>query len=204
MKVALLGASGKGGSEITKELVSRGHEVVAIARNVENLPSGAGITPRQGDASNEDELADLIHGVDAVISAVHFNIPSSTFLNAVKKAGVNRLLVMGGAASLKNAEGVRLYDTPGFPENIKPFVKPAIDFLEELKQETEVDWTFFSPAMTIFVGPRQGPGSFRLGKDELVVDANGESKISYADYAIAMVDELEQHQHSRSRFTIGY
>lgn len=204
MKVALLGASGKGGSEITKELVSRGHEVVAIARNVEKLPSGAGITPKQGDASNEDELADLIRGVDAVISAVHFNIPSSTFLNAVKKAGVNRLLVMGGAASLKNAEGVRLYDTPGFPENIKPFVKPAIDFLEELKQETEVDWTFFSPAMTIFVGPRQGPGSFRLGKDELVVDANGESKISYADYAIAMVDELEQHQHSRSRFTIGY
>lgn len=204
MKVAVLGASGKGGSEITKELVSRGHEVVAIARNVEKLPSGAGITPRQGDASNEDELADLIRGVDAVISAVHFNIPSSTFLNAVKKAGVNRLLVMGGAASLKNAEGVRLYDTPGFPENIKPFVKPAIDFLEELKQETEVDWTFFSPAMTIFVGPRQGPGSFRLGKDELVVDANGESKISYADYAIAMVDELEQHQHSRSRFTVGY
>jgi len=204
MKVAVLGASGKGGSEITKELVSRGHEVVAIARNVEKLPSGAGITPKQGDASNEDELADLIRGVDAVISAVHFNIPSSTFLNAVKKAGVNRLLVMGGAASLKNAEGVRLYDTPGFPENIKPFVKPAIDFLEELKQETEVDWTFFSPAMTIFVGPRQGPGSFRLGKDELVVDANGESKISYADYAIAMVDELEQHQHSRSRFTVGY
>lgn len=204
MKVAVLGASGKGGSEITKELVSRGHEVVAIARNVEKLPSGAGITPKQGDASNEDELAELIRGVDAVISAVHFNIPSSTFLNAVKKAGVNRLLVMGGAASLKNAEGVRLYDTPGFPENIKPFVKPAIDFLEELKQETEVDWTFFSPAMTIFVGPRQGPGSFRLGKDELVVDANGESKISYADYAIAMVDELEQHQHSRSRFTVGY
>jgi putative NADH-flavin reductase len=204
MKVAVLGASGKGGSEIVKELVSRGHEVVAIARNADKLPSGPGVTAKQGDASNADEVAGLIGGVDAVISAVHFNIPASTFLTAVKKAGVNRLLVMGGAASLKNAEGVRLYDSPGFPEAIKPIVKPAIDFLDDLKQEKEVDWTFFSPAMTIFVGPREGPGSFRLGKDELVTDANGESKISYADYAIAMVDELEQHQHSRSRFTAGY
>lgn len=204
MKVAVLGASGKGGSEITKELVSRGHEVVAIGRNPENLPSGAGITAKQGDASNADELAGLIQGVDAVISAVHFDIPASTLLGAVKQAGVDRLLVMGGAASLKNADGVRLYDSPGFPENIKPFVLPAIHFLDEIKQEKDVDWTFFSPAMIIFVGPRQGPGSFRLGKDELVTDANGESKISYADYAIAMVDELEQHAHSRQRFTIGY
>ncbi len=204
MKVAVLGASGKGGSEITKELVSRGHEVVAIARSADKLPSGPGVTAKQGDVSNEDELAGLIGGVDAVISAVHFNIPASTFLNATKKAGVNRLLVMGGAASLTNAEGVRLYDSPGFPEAIKPLVKPAIDFLDDLKQETDTDWTFFSPPMTIFEGPRQGPGSFRLGKDELVTDANGESKISYADYAIAMVDELEHHNHSRSRFTAGY
>jgi putative NADH-flavin reductase len=204
MKVAVLGASGKGGSQITKELVSRGHQVVAIARNPEKLPSGPGITPVQGDASDADALAKQISGVDAVISAVHFNIPASTLLSAVKQAGVNRLLVMGGAASLNNKDGVRLYDTPGFPENIKPIVKPAIDFLDDLKNEHDVDWTFFSPAMVIFEGPRQGPGSFRLGKDELVTDANGESKISYADYAIAMADELDQHAHSRSRFTAAY
>jgi putative NADH-flavin reductase len=204
MKVAVLGASGKGGSQITRELVSRGHHVVAIARNPDKLPSGDGITPVQGDASDADALARQIAGVDAAISAVHFDIPASTLLSAVKKAGVNRLLVMGGAASLNNADGVRLYDTPGFPENIKPFVLPAIHFLDDLRKETEVDWTFFSPAMLIFEGPRQGPGSFRLGKDELVTDANGESKISYADYAIAMVDELEQHNHSRSRFTAAY
>jgi len=204
MKIAVLGASGKGGSEITKELVSRGHEVVAIARNAEKLPSGAGIIPVQGDASDADALAGLIGGVDAVISAVHFDIPAATLLGAVKKAGVNRLLVMGGAASLKNADGVMLYDSPHFPEFLKPIVKPAIDFLADLKNETGTDWTFFSPAMTIFEGPRQGPGSFRLGQDDLVTDAEGESKISYADYAIAMVDELEQHAHSRSRFTVGY
>ena len=204
MKVAVLGASGKGGSQITQELVSRGHQVVAIARNPEKLPSGAGISPVQGDASDADALAKQIAGVDAVISAVHFDIPASTLLSAVKQAGVNRLLVMGGAASLKNADGVRLYDSHGFPENIKPFVLPAIHFLDDIKKETEVDWTFFSPAMLIFEGPRQGPGSFKLGQDNLVTDANGESKISYADYAIAMVDELEQHNHSRSRFTAAY
>lgn len=204
MKVAVLGASGKGGSEITKELVSRGHEVVAIARNADKLPSGPGITPKQGDASNADALAEQIKGVDAVISAVHFDIPSSTLLGAVKKAGVDRLLVMGGAASLNTADGTRLYDSPHFPDFLKPIVKPAIDFLDDLKKETSTDWTFFSPAQNIFEGERKGPGSFRLGKDELVTDDKGESNISYADYAIAMVDELEQHGHSRSRFTVGY
>ncbi len=204
MKVAVLGASGKGGSQITKELVSRGHQVVAIARHPEKLPSGEGVTPVQGDASDADALAKQIKGVDAVISAVHFDIPAATLLSAVKQAEVNRLLVMGGAASLRNKDGVRLYDSPGFPENIKPIVKPGIDFLDALKKEHDVDWTFFSPAMVIFEGPRQGPGSFRLGQDELVTDASGESKISYADYAIAMVDELEQHNHSRGRFTAAY
>lgn len=204
MKVAVLGASGKGGSEIVKELVSRGHEVVAIGRTADKLPSGPGITARPGDASNADELAELIGGADAVISAVHFDIPSSTLLGAVKKAGIDRLLVMGGAASLNTADGTRLYDSEHFPEFLKPIVKPAIDFLAELKNEHETDWTFFSPAQNIFQGERKGPGSFRLGKDNLVTDANGESNISYADYAIAMVDELEQHAHSRARFTAAY
>ena len=83
-------------------------------------------------------------------------------------------------------------------------MKPAIDFLDDLRNETDTDWTFFSPAQNIFQGERKGPGSFRLGKDELVTDAKGESNISYADYAIAMVDELEKREHSRSRFTVGY
>jgi hypothetical protein len=204
MKVAVLGASGKGGSEITKELVARGHEVIAIARHAEKLPSGAGIEQRPGDASDAAALPGLIKGADAVISCLHFDVTADIILGAVKAAGINRLLVMGGAASLKNADGVRLFDAPGFPENIKPIVIGGIHFLDALREEKDVDWTFFSPAMVIFEGPRQGPGSFRLGKDDLVTDANGESKISYADYAIAMVDELEQHNHSRSRFTVGY
>ncbi len=204
MQVAVLGASGKGGSEITKELVSRGHSVVAIGRNAETLPSGDAITQRAGDASNADELAGLVEGADAVISAIHFDVPSETLLNAVKKAGVNRLLVMGGAASLKVQDGGILYDSEHFPEFLKPIVKPAIDFLDEIRKEADVDWTFFSPAMNIFEGERKGPDSFTLGKDDLVTDAAGESNISYADFAIAMVDELEQHNNPRGRFTAAY
>jgi len=204
MHVAVLGASGKGGSEIAKELVARGHTVLGIARKPEAIPQLAGLTAKQGDASDADTLAGLIEGVDAVISAVHFDIPAATLLAAVKKAGVERLLVMGGTASLSNAEGVMLYDSEGFPDFLKPIVKPAIDFLDDLRNETATDWTFFSPAMNIFVGERKGPGSVRLGGDELVTDAEGQSNISYADYAIAMVDELENHAHSRARFTAAY
>ncbi len=204
MHVAVLGAGGKGGSEITKELAARGHQVTAISRTPEKIPSGEGITAVQGDASDAAALPGLIAGADAVISALHFDVPAATLLGAVKQAGVGRLLVMGGAASLKNADGVRVYDSEGFPEFLKPIVKGGIDFLDDLRNESETDWTFFSPAMTIFEGPRQGPGSFRIDGDNLVTDDAGESKISYADYAIAMVDELENHNYSRARFTVGY
>ncbi len=204
MHVAVLGASGKGGSEIVKELIARGHTVTGIARSPEKIPQLDGVTAKAGDAAKPAELAAHLGGVDAVISAIHFDVSCETLLNAVRQAGVSRLLIMGGAASLLGADGVMLYDSPHFPEDIKPMVKPAIDFLEELRGETEIDWTFFSPAMLIFEGERQGPGSFRVGGDELVTDAEGNSRISYADYAIAMVDELEQHQHSRKRFTAAY
>ncbi len=204
MRIAVLGASGKGGSEIAREAAARGHQVVGISRHPENIPVAEGITAVAGDAANPDELAGLIRGVDAVISALHFDVTADVLLGAVKAAGVKRLLVMGGAASLTGPDGVRVYDSPTFPEQIKPYVIGGIHFLDALRQEQEVDWTFFSPAMLIFVGPRQGPGSFRLGGENLVVDGSGESKISYADYAIAMIDELEAHRHSRTRFTIGY
>ncbi|MGB3796592.1 MAG: NAD(P)H-binding protein [Alteraurantiacibacter sp.] len=189
------------GSEIVKELVSRGRTVTAIARNPERIPQADGVIAKAGDASKPAELAAHLADVDAVISAIHFDVSCETLLSAVRQAGVGRMLIMGGAASLLGKDGVKLYDSPQFPEEIKPMVKPAIDFLEELRGETEIDWTFFSPAMMIFEGERKGSGSYRLGGDELVTDADGKSRISYADYAIAMVDELESHEHSRARFT---
>lgn len=202
MQVAVLGASGKAGSELTKELIARGHSVVAVGRTEETLPQGDGVTRKVADMSDADAMAEAVKGCDAVISALHFNVPADTFVTALKKAGVRRVIFTGGAASLFNAEGTMIYDTPGFPDFLKPIVKPAIDFLADLRGEQELEWTFFSPAMTYFVGDRTG--SFRTGTEQMIFDENGESKISYADSAIAMVDELEQGNHIRSRFTAAY
>ena len=202
IKLAVLGASGRAGSEITKELASRGHSVLAIARKPEAIPTGAGVMAVQGDASDADALADLIRGSDVVVSALHFDVPAETLLAALKTAGVPRLLVTGGAASLEVAPGVRLIDTPEFPEEWKVFAQGGIAFLDALRSETDIDWTFFSPAPVIEEGPRLG--YFRLGTDQLVTDDKGESRISFADYAIPMVDEVEQPRHSRARFTAAY
>ncbi|RZJ78824.1 MAG: NAD(P)-dependent oxidoreductase, partial [Brevundimonas sp.] len=155
-----------------------------------------------GDASDADALAALIKGSDAVISALHFDVPAATLLSALKTAGVPRLLVTGGAASLEVAPGVRLIDTPEFPEEWKVFAQGGIAFLDDLKSETQIDWTFFSPAAVIEETPRLG--HFRTGTDQLVVDDKGESRIGFSDYAIAMVDELETPKHSRARFTAAY
>lgn len=202
MKIAVLGASGRAGSEITKELAARGHSVAAIARKPEAIPVGDNITPLKGDASDPAALADLIEGSDVVVSALHFDVPAATVLAALKTAGVPRLLVTGGAASLEVAPGVRLIDTPEFPEEWKAFANGGIVFLDALRAETEIDWTFFSPPAFIEETPRLG--RFRLGGDQLVTDEDGESRIGFSDYAIAMADEVEQHRHSRRRFTAAY
>ncbi|HEY0623542.1 NAD(P)-dependent oxidoreductase [Sphingomonas sp.] len=202
MKVAVLGASGRAGSEITKELSARGHQVLAIARKPDAIPQLPGVIARAGDASDPAALADLIRPADAVISALHFDVPAETLLSALRQAGVPRLLVTGGAASLEAAPGVRVIDTPDFPEEWKGAALGGIAFLDALRGETEIDWTYFSPAALLFEGPRRG--TYRTGTDQLLTGSDGESKISFADYAIAMVDELEQHRHSRARFTAAY
>lgn len=201
MKIAVLGASGRAGSEITKELAARGHQVLAIARKPEAIPQLPGVIARAGDAASP-ALADLIRPADAVISALHFDVSAETLLSTLKQAGVPRLLVTGGAASLEAAPGVRVIDTPDFPAEWKDIALGGIAFLDALRGENEIDWTYFSPAALLFEGPRLG--SYRTGTDHLLTDADGESKISFADYAIAMVDELEQHRHSRARFTAAY
>lgn len=202
MKVAVLGASGRAGSEITRELAARGHDVLAIARKPEAILKAPRVTAVAGDASDPTALSDLIRGSDAVISALHFDVNAETLLSALRRAGVARLLVTGGAASLKVASGARLIDTPDFPEDWKAFAMGGIAFLEALREEKAINWTFFSPAAVIFEGPRTG--RYRSGGDELVTDDAGDSRISFADYAIAMVDELEHARHTRARFTAAY
>jgi len=202
MLVSVLGASGRAGREIALELARRGHQVRAIARKPEAVPLAPGIIPVKGDASEPAAMSDLISGSDAVISALHFDVPPATLIAALKRAKINRLLVTGGAASLEVAPGVRLIDTPEFPAEWKDAAMAGVNFLDQLRSEKEIDWTFLSPAALLFEGPRLG--HCRAGKDQLVTDAMGQSKISFADYAIAMVDELEAHRHSRTRFTVAY
>ena len=202
MQVAVLGAGGKAGKELTAELLRRGHSVIAIGRNAEKLPVAEGVEQRVADVSDPAALAGAVTGAEAVISALQFDVPAATVIGGLKQAGVNRLIVTGGAASLDNGKGVRVFDAPEFPEFLRPLVIGAIHFLDALREERELNWSFFSPAMMFVEGPRLG--SFRTGGDVMVFNEAGESKISYADGAIAMVDELEQGNHPRARWTAAY
>ncbi|MGO4408265.1 NAD(P)-dependent oxidoreductase [Bosea sp. RAF48] len=203
MKVALIGASGFIGSRLLAELSSRGHAVTAIVRNPEKVAASPGVTAVKGDIFDKDGLAKLLAGHDAVISAVHFTASDpELLLAAVKQSGVKRYLVVGGAGSLEVAPGVKLFDTPEFPAAYLDEAKKGGVFLDLLKLEQGLDWTFLSPSALIQPGERTG--KFRLGTDLLLVDGKGNSAISAEDYAIALVDELEKPAHSRRRFTVGY
>ena len=203
MSIALVGATGHIGSRLLAELSSRGHAVTAIVRNPEKVPALPGVTAVKGDVFDQDGLATLLAGHDAVISAVHFSASDPVALiDAVKQAGVKRYLVVGGAGSLEVAPGVKLVDTPDFPAIYLDEARKGGAFLDLLKQEPALDWTFLSPSALIQPGERTG--KFRLGLDQLLVDANGKSTISTEDFAVALIDELEKPSHSRKRFTVGY
>lgn len=202
MNVALIGASGNVGSRILKELSSRGHRVTAIARHPEKIAAGPGVTAKKGDLYDQAGMAALLKGHDAVISSVFFTASDPKLLvGAVKAAGVKRYLVVGGAGSLEVAPGTLLINTPEFPDAYKAEASKGLAFLEFIKGEKELDWTFLSPSAMFVPGERTG--KFRLGGDQLLTNTQG-SGISYEDYAIAMVDELEKPAHSRRRFTVGY
>lgn len=203
MKVALIGASGRGGSCILKELTDRGHQVSAIARNPEKIPLLPGATAQRGDSNDGAALKALLEGHDAVINAVQFmQADAKTLIDAVRESGVPRFLVMGGAGGLETAPGVKLIDSPHFPPEYEAEARAAIAFLALLKQETQLDWTFLSPPMLIEHGERTT--RFRVGGDQLMSDAAGNSRITFEDYAIAMVDELESHAHPRARISVAY
>jgi uncharacterized protein len=203
MKVALIGATGNIGSKITQELVSRGHAVTAIARNAAKMASSDNVKLVQVDAADTAKLANALKGHDAVISSVPFAPGlSESVIAAVKQSGVRRYIMVGGAGSLEVAPGKMLKDTLSLPGPVKSILDEAAANLQRLRGEHELEWTFFSPAAEI--GPGERTGRFRLGGDELVTDREGKSRISYDDYAVALVDELERGAHIRSRFTIAY
>jgi putative NADH-flavin reductase len=214
-KIALIGASGFIGAAILNEALERGIKVTAIVRNAQNIIlKNDNLIIEKCDIFQTDKLSSLLKGADAVISSYNpgWKNPDiardtltgySSILEAVKKSGIERLQVVGGAGSLLIAPGKRLMDTDAFPKEFLPIVESLAKVLTDfLIPEKELDWVFFSPAGII--EPGQQTGKYRLGKNELITDATGNSKISVQDYAKAMIDEFENPQHHRERFTIGY
>lgn len=203
--IALIGATGKIGSKIAAELLARGHRVTAIARNPASIAPSAGLQAVAGDVNDPAALAALLRGHDAVISATPF-MPGlvGKLLEALRHSGVKRFLMVGGAASLLTEPGGRkVFDTlPPLPEPVLAQISEGIRSLEALRTVDDLDWTFLSPA--VFIGPGERTGKFRLGGEVVVKDADGNSRISYDDYAIAMVDELENGKHIKARFTLAY
>ncbi|UPK01983.1 NAD(P)-dependent oxidoreductase [Bradyrhizobium sp. 170] len=203
MKIAVIGASGNAGSRITAELARRGHSVTAIARNPDKIASAANVTPTRGDVMDQAGLARLLAGHDAAISSVHFLASDpAKLIGAAKESKVGRYLVVGGAGSLEVAPGVRLVTTPGFPVVYKAEAEKGAAFLDLLRAEKELNWTFLSPSALFVAGERTG--KFRLGTDQLLSATDGKSSISFEDFAVALADEIERPAHIRRRFTVGY
>jgi hypothetical protein len=213
MKIALIGATGFVGAAILQEALNRGHKVTAIARNPEKLPAHGNLHAQQGDVYNEEDVARSVAGHDAVISAFNpgWSDPdiynrqvkgTRAIINGVKKAGIKRLLFVGGAGSLEVKPGVQSVDLPAFPAEYKQGALATREALNMLRQETGLDWSFLSPSADLFPGQRTG--TFRLGTDQLLKDSTGQSRISVQDYAMAMIDEVEKPNHIRRRFTVGY
>ena len=217
MKIALIGASGFVGSAVLKEALDRGHEVTAIARHPEKIAiENTNLKKVKANALNADEVAEAVKEHDAVINAYNpgwanpniyneFLQGAQTIQEGVKKSGVKRLFAIGGAGSLFVAPDVQLVDSPEFPQAWKQGALAARDYLNIIKKENDLDWTFLSPAIEMHQGTSgQRKGSYRKGLDNPVFNEHGRSIISVEDMAIAIIDEIENPEHIRQRFTVAY
>jgi len=214
-KVAVIGATGFVGTQVVKELVNRGYEVEAIVRDASKVEQDEKVTAKSVDVNNVEVLAESLKGNDAVISAFNagWTNPNlyNDFLNgseniekAVENSGVKRFITVGGAGSLF-IDGNQLVDGPDFPAEYKPGATAARDYLNKIKENKTLDWTFFSPAIEMHQGTAGvRTGKYRTALENPVFDENGRSVLSVEDVAVALVDELEQNNHIRERFTAAY
>lgn len=216
--IILIGASGFVGSAILEEALSRGHKVTALVRNPEKIQvKNENLTVLAVDATDVEALSKVVAGKDAVISAYNpgwgnprlyeeilENYPK--IIEGVKKAGVQRLLVVGGAGVLYVQPGVRLMDSGTLPAELMPAVKGEGElFLNVLSKDNDIDWVYFAPPANLGnMGKGIRTGKYRLGTDTLLADEKGDSFISVEDYAVAMIDELEQEAHHKALFTAAY
>lgn len=210
MNVVVYGATGNAGSEIVKELVRRGHKVTGVARKVDSLKGQPEVTAKVDDLSNVDAIAAVIKGADVVVSAYQPPADNTDALidvtkrqiEAVKKAGVPRLIVVGGAGQLEVAPGVTLIKSGYLPAEYMPIALSHEKAAEVLNGSSGINWTYIAPAAYFVPGDRTG--QYRTGTNNLVSDEKGESRITFADYAIALVDEIEKPKHERVLFSVGY
>lgn len=213
MNIVLIGATGFVGAPLLLEALQRGHRVTAVVRSPARLPQHDHLRADTVDVHDAQAIARIAAGHDAVLSAFnpdtnHADVRGEqlrvhrAIVDGVRAAGVSRLLVVGGAGSLEVAPGVQVLDTPDFPADWRAGAEGTRDVLHLLRETTDLDWTFLSPSLHLEPGERTG--RFRLGSDQVLFDAAGESRISLQDYAAAMIDELESAAHVRQRFTVGY
>ena len=212
--IVVFGGTGYAGSAITHEALSRGHQVVAVARDTTKLDPADGLTLAQGDAFDADFVAEVTKGADVVVVALHAVQSDGSelkdrfqhFVDAASSAGA-RLGIVGGAGSLLVADGgPALYDTPEFPDAFKDEAKSHGQVLDALRaSDTDVDWFYVSPAAAFgSFNPGERLGTYRTSDDLLLTDAEGNSEVSGADFAIAFVDEIETPAHHQARFAVAY
>lgn len=217
MKIALIGATGFVGSEILKEALNRGHEVTAVARNTGKIATKNELLKVVSvDVKQKAELAEALKGNEVVISTFNpgwtnpniyedYLEGAQAIQEAVKASGVKRLIVVGGAGSLFLDENTRVIDSPEFPEEIKPGASAVCKYLEILRKEKDLDWTFFSPAIEMAPGkPQERRNTYRKGLEHPVFDEEGRSDLSVQDTALVLVDEAENAAHLNQRFTAAY
>lgn len=212
MNIAIIGASGFIGSALREEALSRGHSVTALVSRPERLEPQPGLSILKADVQETTVLSEQLKGFDVVLSAFsghaqtdvkgYFESGFDSILTAANAADAKRLMVVGGAGSLEVAPGVQLIDTPEFPAEYKATAEGARYALNALRGQQGVNWTMLSPAAMIAPGERTG--QYQLGSDQLLTDAEGNSRISVEDYAKAMIDELEAPAHVNQRFTLAY
>jgi hypothetical protein len=212
MKVAIVGATGRAGIRLTEEALSRGHEVVAIARGAASLGTRQNLTTAAVDLNDTDALASAMAGAEAVLysyrAAEDLDRVAATAqvtksaLDAVKRAGIHRFLIVGGAGSLEVAPGQLNVDQPAFPEASKPTAVATMNIYKAAQDAPGLQTTYMCPTGKFFEGERTG--TFRVGGTAILKDKDGQASISFEDFAVAMVDEMENPKHTGEKVAVGY